>query len=224
MLGVSATTDPVSNFSAKAFLSTAGPGREMVSFRKGESIFAQGDASDAVFVIQTGVVRLSIRAHGGREATLDILGSNDLMGKDSLAGRPMRTASANALTNCQLLRIEMKTMVQVLAKEVALANAFAAYVLGRNLRYQNDLAEQRCNNSEMRLAGILLRMAHLDGQGSEETTIPRINQSTLAEMVGTTRSRVSYFMNRFKESGFIDYGRWSDGVQIRGSLLAFYGQ
>jgi CRP/FNR family cyclic AMP-dependent transcriptional regulator len=215
---------PGSGFSAKVFLSTAGPGRAMVSFRKGQSIFAQGDVSDAVFVIQTGMVRLSTQAHGGKEATLDILGGEDLVGKGSIAGQPTRTTSANALTNCQLLRIEMKTMVRALAKEVKLANAFGTYVLARNLRYQKDLAEQRCNNSEMRLAGILLRMAHLDGTGSEGTTIPRINQSTLAEMVGTTRSRVSYFMNRFKESGFIDYGHWSDGVQVRGSLLAFYGQ
>ena len=223
-VGVSATTDPVSDFNAKAFLSTVGPGREMVSFRKGQSIYAQGDVSDAVFVIQTGIVRLSARSHGGKEATLDILGSEDLVGKDSMSGQLTRTASANALTNCQLLRIETKTMVGVLAKEVALSNAFGAYVLRRNLRYQQDLAEQRCDNSERRLAGILLRMAHLDGHGSPDTTIPRISQNTLAELVGTTRSRVSHFMNRFKELGFIDYGGGNDVVQIRGSLLAFYGQ
>jgi len=223
-IGVSATTDPVSNFDTKAFLSTAGPGREMVTFRKGQPIFAQGDVSDAMFVIQTGMVRLSARSHGGKEATLDILGSEDLMGKDSMAGQPTRTVSANALTNCQLLRIEMKTMVRVLAKEVALSNAFGVYVLARNLRYQKDLAEQRCDSSEKRLAGILLRMAHLDAHGSPEATIPRISQNTLAELVGTTRSRVSHFMNRFKELGFIDYGRGNDGVQIRDSLLSFYGQ
>lgn len=223
-IGVSATTDPVSNFDTKAFLSTAGPGREMVSFRKGQSIFAQGDASDAVFVIQMGMVRLSARSHGGKETTLDILGSEDLMGKDSMAGQPTRTVSANALTNCQLLRIEMKTMVGVLAKEVALSNAFGAYVLAQNLRYRKDLAEQRCDSSEKRLAGILLRMARLGAHGSPETTIPRISQNTLAELVGTTRSRVSHFMNRFKESGFIDYGRGNDVVQIRDSLLSFYGE
>jgi CRP-like cAMP-binding protein len=196
----------------------------MVSFRKGQSIFAQGDASDAVFVIQMGMVRLSARSHGGKETTLDILGSEDLMGKDSMAGQPTRTVSANALTNCQLLRIEMKTMVGVLAKEVALSNAFGAYVLAQNLRYRKDLAEQRCDSSEKRLAGILLRMARLGAHGSPETTIPRISQNTLAELVGTTRSRVSHFMNRFKESGFIDYGRGNDVVQIRDSLLSFYGE
>jgi CRP-like cAMP-binding protein len=146
------------------------------------------------------------------------------MGKDSMAGQPTRTVSANALTNCQLLRIEMKTMVGVLAKEVALSNAFGAYVLAQNLRYRKDLAEQRCDSSEKRLAGILLRMARLGAHGSPETTIPRISQNTLAELVGTTRSRVSHFMNRFKESGFIDYGRGNDVVQIRDSLLSFYGE
>jgi len=221
---VSATTDPVTNFNTKLFLSTAGPGRQMVSFRKGQSIFAQGDVSDAMFVIQTGMVRLSARSHGGKEATLDILVSEDMVGKDSMAGQPKRTVSANALTNCRLLRIEMKTIVRALAKEVALANAFGAYAQARNLRYQKDLAEQRCDGSEKRLAGILLRMARFDTQGSPEATIPRISQNTLAELVGTTRSRVSHFMNRFKELGFIDYGTGNDGVQIRDSLLSFYGQ
>jgi CRP-like cAMP-binding protein len=115
-------------------------------------------------------------------------------------------------------------MVGVLAKEVALSNAFGAYVLAQNLRYRKDLAEQRCDSSEKRLAGILLRMARLGAHGSPETTIPRISQNTLAELVGTTRSRVSHFMNRFKESGFIDYGRGNDVVQIRDSLLSFYGE
>jgi CRP-like cAMP-binding protein len=208
----------------KTFLSTGGEGREMVSFRKGQVIFVQGDASDAVFVIQTGSVRLSARSKGGKEATLDILGDEDFVGKDSIAGQPVRTSSAEALTDCRLLRIEKKAIMLALAEEVALANAFSAYVLARNLRYQQDLVEQRCNPSEKRLACILLRLSRFDADGPHETTIPKINQGTLAEMVGTTRSRVSFFMNRFKDSGFIDYGTKSEVVRIRHSLLDFYTQ
>jgi CRP-like cAMP-binding protein len=167
-------------------------------------IFAQGDASDAVFVIQTGSVRLSARSQGGKEATLDILGNEDFVGKDSIADQPIRTASASALTDCQLLRIEKKAMMLALAEEVTLSNAFCAYVLARNIRYQQDLVDQRCNPSEKRLACILLRLAHLDAHEPHETTIRKISQGTLADMVGTTRSRVSFFMNRFKDSGFID--------------------
>ena len=168
----------------KTFLSTVGAGREMMSFRRGQSVFAQGDVSDAVFVIQTGSVRLSARCQGGKEATLDILGNEDFVGKDSLAGQSIRTASANALTDCQLLRIEQETMMLALAQEVTLATAFCAYVLKRNIRYQQDLVDQRCNPSEKRLARILLQLTRFDGQSSLGTAIPKINQETLAEMVG----------------------------------------
>jgi CRP-like cAMP-binding protein len=211
-------------FDPNTFISTVGAGREMMSFRKGQLIFAQGDASDAVFVIQTGCVRLSARSQGGKEATLDILVEHDFVGKDSIAGQPIRTASANALTDCRLLRIEKGAMLLALAEEVTLANAFCAYVLARNIRYQQDLVDQRCNPGEKRLACILLRLAHFHTHGSREMTIPKISQGTLAEMVGTTRSRASFFMNRFKDSGLIDYGPAIKGVRVRRSLLAFYAQ
>ena len=211
-------------FNPKVFLSTEGAGREMMFFRKGQAIFAQGDASDAVFVIQTGSVRLSARSQGGKEATLDILGEEDFVGKDSIAGQPIRMSSANALTDCQLLRIEKKAMMLALAQEVALSNVFCAFVLARNIRYQQDLVDQRCNPSEKRLARILLLYAHFDGQSSPEIVVLKINHETLAEMVGTTRSRVCFFMKKFKDAGYIDYKLKDEKLRVRRSLLTFYAQ
>jgi CRP/FNR family transcriptional regulator, cyclic AMP receptor protein len=211
-------------FNPKTFLSTVGAGREMMSFRKGRMIFAQGDACDAVFVIQSGNVRLSARSQGGKEATLDILGDEDFVGKDSIAGQPIRTASAIALTDCQLLRIEKKAMMLALAREVTLSKTFCAYVLARNIQYQQDLLDQRCNSSEKRLARILLRQSHFNRQSSPETVIARINHEILAEMVGTTRSRVCFFMKRFKDAGYIEYNLKKPELRVRRSLLAFYAQ
>jgi CRP-like cAMP-binding protein len=211
-------------FNPKVFLSTEGAGREMMSFRKGQTIFAQGDVSDAVFVIQTGSVRLSAKSQGGKEATLDILGGEDFVGKDSVAGQAIRTTSANALTNCQLLRIGKKTMMLALAQEVTLSNAFCAFVLARNIRYQHDLVDQRCNPSEKRLARILLLYAHFDGQSSPEIVVQKISHETLSEMVGTTRSWVCFFMKKFKDAGLIDYKLKGQKLWVRQSLLTFYIQ
>jgi CRP-like cAMP-binding protein len=211
-------------FNPETFLLTDGAGREMLLFPKGHAIFAQGNAADAVFVIQTGSVKLSARSQGGKEATLDILGYKDFVGKDAIANQLLRTASASALTDCKLLRIEKRTMMLALAQEATLSNMFYAYVLARNIRYQQDLVDYKCNPCEKRLARILLLQAQLDAQGQREAVIPKINQGTLAEMVGTTRSRVSFFMNRFKDSGFIHYETKSKQMQVRHSLLAFYTQ
>ena len=195
-----------------------------MSFKKGEMIFTQGDASDAVFVIQTGCVRLSAKSQRGRNATLDILGANDFVGKDALTGQPRRTVSASAVTNSQLLRIETTVLERTLAQEIDLSNSLLAYVLARNLRYQQDLVDQRCNESEKRLAHILLLQAGLEANGKSEALIPKVDQGTLAEIVGTTRSRVSHFMNHFRESGFIHYDAFSDMINVRRSLLAFYAR
>jgi CRP-like cAMP-binding protein len=209
-------------FDAKTFLSTAGAGREMLYFRKGQTIFAQGDTSDAVFVVQAGSVRLSARSQGGKEATLDILGAEDFVGKDSLAGLPARPVSACALTDSTLLRIEKKAMMHTLARETTLGNLFATYVLTRYMRYQQDLVDQRCNSSEKRLARVLLLQSRLDAQSSRETVTARISHEVLAEMVGTTRSRVCWFMNQFKRAGYIDYTAKSSQLLVRPSLFAFY--
>ena len=210
-----------SDFNPKTFLSTAGAGRETMSFRKGQAIYIQGSAADALFVIQRGRVKLSVRSPAGKEATLDILSEEDFVGKDSIAGQATRTASAYAMTTCSVLRIEKKTMLLALKRQVKLANIFWAYVLARNIRYQQDLVDQRCNPSQKRLARILLLLAQFDAHGSLETVIPRISHETLAGMVGTTRSRVCFFMRRFKESGFIFYDHKSKQMRVHRTLLAF---
>ena len=159
----------------------------MMLFRKGQPIFTQGDRSDAVFVVQAGLVRLSARSQAGKRTTIDILGDEDFVGKDAVSSSADRTASANALTDCQLLRIDSKTMALALVREVTLSNTFCLFLLARNIRYQQDLVDQRCNPSEKRLARILLLYAHFDGQSSPEIVVQKINHATLAEMVGTTR-------------------------------------
>ena len=211
-------------FNPKTFLSTVGMGREMMSFRKGQTIYAQGDATDALFVIQEGNVKLSVKSKAGKEATLDILSDGDFVGKDAIACQSSRTASATAMSDCKLLRIEKKTMVHALARQLKLANMFWAYVLARNIRYQQDLVDQHCNPSEKRLARILLLLAHFDVHGPLETVVPKISHETLAEMVGTTRSRVCFFMKRFKESGFIYYENKSKLLRVHRTLLAFCAQ
>lgn len=211
-------------FNVKVFLSTAGEGREIMSFRKGQPIFTEGDTSDALFIIQTGLVRLSARSHGGKEATIDILDNGDFVGKDSVAGQPTRTASASALTDCHLLRIERKAMMGALAQEVTLLDSFCASLLAWNIKYQQDLVEHRCSSSERRLARILLRLSHFDGQSSAEAVVPRISHQTLADMVGTTRSRVCFFLKKFRDAGFTDYDHKSQQLRIRLSLLDFYAR
>jgi CRP/FNR family transcriptional regulator, cyclic AMP receptor protein len=211
-------------FDQKLFLTTAGAGRKMMSFRKGQTIYTQGDAADSLFVIQKGRVKLSVRSPAGREAVLDIFSDADLVGKDSLAGQAYRTASASAISDCSLLRITKKVMMLALTRQIKLASMFWAYVLAKNIRYQQDLVDQHCNSSEKRLARILLLLAHYDGHGAPETTIPKISHETLAEMVGTTRSRICFFMNRFKQSGFIDYEHKGKQLRVHRTLLAFCGQ
>lgn len=215
---------PRRTFNPRTFLTTTGLGRKMLSFRKREKIFAQGDAADALFVIQKGRVQVSVRSHAGKEATLDILSDGDFVGKDSVAGQRSHSASATAMTECSLLRIENKTMLQALARQVKLANLFWGYILAGNLRYQQDLADQRSIGSEKRLARILVGLAHSDTAGAHETSIPHISHETLAEIVGTTRSRVCFFMKRFKNSGFIDYGHKGQLLQIHPTLFAFCEQ
>jgi CRP/FNR family transcriptional regulator, cyclic AMP receptor protein len=209
-------------FSPKTFLSTVGAGRTMISFGKGHTIYAQGDRADALFVIQTGMVRLSVKSQAGKVATLDILSDEDFVGTDFIAGHSSRTASASALTGCSLLRIEKKVVMLALKSQIKLANALLAYAMASNIRDQQHLVDQRCNPSEKRLARILSLLAHFDKHGSAEVNIPRISQETLAGMVGTTRSRISFFMKRFKHSGFIDYDSASNLIRVHRTLLSFY--
>ena len=194
-----------------------------MSYGKGQTIYAQGDATDALFVIQLGTVILSAKSHE-KEAILDVLGQDDFIGKDSLAGQPFRSASAKAITDCSLLRIEKKAMLLALTRHVKLANMFWRYLLARNIRYQQDLVDQHCSRSEKRLARILLLLSHLDEQEARESTIPNMSHETLAEMVGTTRSRICFFMRQFREAGFVDYGLKSKVLRVHRTLLAFCSQ
>ena len=205
------------DFDPTKFLATIGEGRTVVAFPKKQTIFTQGDAADAVFYIQEGKVRLTVVSKIGKEATLGILAEGAFFGEGGLAGQPLRMGSATAMTDCQLLRIDKKAMTQALHREHTFSDLFVAYLLTRNIRYEEDLVDQLFNSSEKRLARILLLLAHFGKEGVPETVVPKISQETLAEMVGTTRSRVSFFMNRFRKLGFVDYGE--SGLQVHSSLL-----
>jgi CRP/FNR family transcriptional regulator, cyclic AMP receptor protein len=206
-------------FDPKTFLSTIDRGRKVLAFPKQQTIFAQGDASDAVFYIQEGKVKLAVVAKNGKEATIGILSEGGFFGEGCLTGQPLRLSSATAMTACSVMRIDKKSMVEVLHAEHAFSDMFVAYLLARNIRYEEDLVDQLFNSSEKRLARILLLLAHFGKEGVPETVIPKMSQETLAEMVGTTRSRVSFFMNRFRKLGFIDYHA-SDALQVHSSLLS----
>jgi CRP/FNR family transcriptional regulator, cyclic AMP receptor protein len=205
------------DFDPKSFLATIGAGRKVVAFPKKETVFTQGDAADSVFYIQEGKIRLTVVSKIGKEATLGILNRGEFFGEGGLAGQPLRMGSATALTDCELLRIEKKAMMEALHREHEFSDMFVAYLLARNIRYEEDLVDQLFNSSEKRLARILLLLAHFGKESVPETVIPKISQETLAEMIGTTRSRVSFFMNRFRKLGFVDYGE--GGLQVHSSLL-----
>jgi CRP-like cAMP-binding protein len=202
----------------KSFLATIGVGRKAVVLPKKQAVFTQGDAADSVFYIQEGKVRLTVVSKIGKEATLGILSEGEFFGEGSLAGQTLRMGSATAMTDCELLRIDKKVMIEALRREHEFSDMFVAYLLARNIRYEEDLVDQLFNSSEKRLARVLLLLAHFGKEGVPETVIPKISQETLAEMIGTTRSRVSFFMNRFRKLGFLDYGE--DGLQVHSSLLS----
>jgi CRP/FNR family transcriptional regulator, cyclic AMP receptor protein len=208
------------DFDPNTFLATIGEGRKNLAVSKKQGIFAQGDAADAVFYIQKGRVKLTVVSKVGREATIGILGEGNFFGEGALAGQALRMGSASAMTDCEIQRIEKKAMVAALHREHAFSDMFVAYLLARNVRYEEDLVDQLFNSSEKRLARVLLLLAHFGKEGVPEPVVPKISQETLAEMVGTTRSRVSFFMNRFRKLGFIHYaGGLEGGLQVHSSLL-----
>ena len=204
------------DFDPKEFLTTIGEGRKIVTVPKKQAIYVQGAACDAVFYIQKGKVRLTVLAKNGKEATIGILNPGDFFGEGGLAGQSLRMGSATALTDCELMRIEKKAMMEALHREHKMSDIFVAYLLGRNIRYEADLVDQLFNSSEKRLARILLLLARFGKEGMPEAVVPKISQETLAEMVGTTRSRVSFFMNRFRKLGFIHY---NGELEVHSSLL-----
>jgi CRP/FNR family transcriptional regulator, cyclic AMP receptor protein len=215
-----ATTKKETGFNPNTFLATIGNGRKILTVPKKQMIFAQGDEADAVYYVQKGKVRLTVVSKIGKEATIGIVSEGNFFGEGSLAGQLLRMGSAAAMTDCEILRVEKKAMMSALHREPTFSEMFVAYLLARNIRYEEDLVDQLFNSSEKRLARVLLLLAHFGKEGIPETVVPKISQETLAEMVGTTRSRVSFFMNRFRKLGFIDYAGGSEGaLQVHSSLL-----
>jgi CRP/FNR family cyclic AMP-dependent transcriptional regulator len=207
-------------FDPHTFLATIGEGRNLLAVLKNQSIYAQGDQADAVFYVQKGKVRLTVVSKAGKEATIGILNEGSFFGEGALAGQIVRMGSAAAMTDCELLRVDKKAMIDALHREHAFSDMFVAYLLARNIRYEEDLVDQLFNSSEKRLARVLLLLAHFGKEGIPEAVVPKISQETLAAMIGTTRSRVSFFMNRFRKLGFIDYsGGLDGGLQVHSSLL-----
>jgi len=204
------------DFDFHAFVATMGEGRKIVLFRKKQGIFAQGDTADAVFYVQTGKVKLTVVSKTGKEATIGIRGEGDLFGEGTLGGQVLRMGSAIAMTDCAVLRIKKKAMMEALHREHDLSDMFVAYLLARNIRYEEALVDQLFNSSEKRLARVLLLLARFGKEGKPESVVPKISQEMLAEMIGTTRARVSFFMNRFRKLGFIHY---NGGLQVHSSLL-----
>jgi CRP-like cAMP-binding protein len=204
-------------FSVAEFLAKAGLGREIVQLKPKHVFFSQGAVADSIFYLQKGRAKLTVVSRKGKEATITLLGAGDFVGEDSLAGAGgLRMATATSITACTALRIGREEMIQVMHEEHAFSDLFLKFLLARSMRTQADLVDQLFNSSEKRLARILLLMAEFGKPGEPETLIPAITQETLADMIGTTRSRVSFFMNRFRKLGFIEYnGR----IRVHQSLL-----
>jgi CRP-like cAMP-binding protein len=206
------------DFDPAAFLAKAGLGRMIIHLVTKERAFSQGDAAESIFYIQSGRVRLSVIAKTGKEATIALLGAGEFCGEECIASsQPVRVASASAITPCDLLKIDRKEMIRALHQEHAFSDIFVAHLLARNARVQDDLVDQLFNSSEKRLARILLLLAQFGKDRAPEPVIPKISQEVLAEMVGTTRARVNFFMNRFRKLGFIEY---NGSIEVHSSLLS----
>jgi len=208
---------PLPTFNPQAFLATVGHGKTLLTYSKKRILFSQGHVAQAVFYIQKGAVKLSVISKDRKEAVIALLEPGNFVGEGCLAGQLVCMATATALKNCRLVRIEKQAMLEALHKDSTFCELFLTYLLSRNIRIQADLVDQLFNSSEKRLARILLLMAQFGKEGKSEKIIAKISQEMLAEMIGTTRSRVSFFMNRFRKLGFLDYS--GDGVHVHSSLL-----
>ena len=204
------------SFDPKVFLATVNGGRSISKYRKDETVFSQSSSADAVFYIQKGKVKITVVSEQGKEAVVAILGPDEFCGEGCLTGQPLRLATATAMTDCEIMRVEKAVMVRVLHEEPAFSEMFVSHLLARTIRVEADLVDQLFNSSEKRLARALLLLANFGKDGRPEPIIAKVSQETLAEMIGTTRSRVSFFMNKFRNLGLIDYnGR----IEIHSSLL-----
>ncbi|MGA8436929.1 MAG: Crp/Fnr family transcriptional regulator [Candidatus Sulfotelmatobacter sp.] len=209
---------PSKLFESKAFLASAGIGRTVLRYRPKQAIFSQGDRADDVLYIQDGRVRLSVTSKQGKEATIALLGPGEFLGEGCIASdQTLRMATATAITDCSILKIEKKSMLRTLRAEHALSDLFVVRLVERHNRTQADLVDQLFNSSEKRLARALLILSRVGKEDTQETVVPKISQETLAEMVGTTRSRVNFFMNKFRKLGFIKY---NGELQVNSSLLS----
>ena len=196
---------PMPVFDPQTFLAKAAEGQTITRYQAGQVVFAQGDPADAVFYLQSGKIKVTVLSQQGKEAVLALLGAGDFFGEGCMTGQPSRMTSAVAMEECMMARLEKAVVLRTLHDESAFAELFISYLLQRNLRMESDLVDQLFNSSEKRLARLLLILANFGKEDSPETIIPKISQETLAEMVGTTRSRISFFMNKFRRLGLVDY-------------------
>jgi CRP/FNR family cyclic AMP-dependent transcriptional regulator len=205
-------------FDPKVFLDTENVGRTIAKYRKDQTVFSQGSPADAVFYIQKGKVKITVVSEQGKEAVVAIQGPGEFCGEGCLTGQPRRIATAVAMTECEIMQLEKEAMIRVLHEEPAFSEVFVAHLLARAIQVEADLVDQLFNSSEKRLARALLLLANFGKDGRPERIIAKVSQETLAEMIGTTRSRVSHFMNKFRKLGFIDYNGHLD-LEVHSSLL-----
>jgi CRP-like cAMP-binding protein len=203
-------------FDPQSLLAKVGEGRSIATYRKDQIVFTQGEPADAVFYIQDGKVKITVVSDQGKEAVIAILGAGDFFGEGCMAGQPRRMASVATMTDCTILRLEKTAMIRLVHDEQTFSEMFISHLLARTIRVEEDLVDQLFNSSEKRLARLLLLLANFGKEGRPEPVIPKIKQETLAEMIGTTRARVSFFMNKFRKLGFIDY---NGGIEVHSSLL-----
>jgi CRP-like cAMP-binding protein len=209
-------TKPRALFDPKVFLAKIGEGRSLADYQKKQKVFSQGDPAEAVFYLQKGRIKLTVVSKQGKEAVVAILGPGEFFGEGCLAGQLVRMASAFTMSECSIMRLGKAAMVRVLNDEPTFSELFLRHLLSRNIRIEEDLVDQLFNSSEKRLARVLLLLANFGKEGTTEPVIPQMSQETLAEIIGTTRSRVNFFMNRFRKLGFIHY---NGGLQVHRSLL-----
>jgi len=210
-------TKAKSSFDPNVFFARADRGRAVARYRKNDCIFAQGDPADSIFYIQDGRVKLTVLSRQAKEAVVAMLGTGDFFGEGCLAGQLVRMATATALSECTIMELAKREVIRVLREEPRFSDVFVAHLLSRNIKIEEDLVDQLFNSSEKRLARVLLLLANFGKPGQPKLVIPKVSQETLAEIVGTTRSRVSFFMNRFRKMGFIDYNGLS--LEVHSSLL-----
>ncbi len=211
------SSELASRFDPAAFFATVGHGRIISNYPKKELIFAQGDDADLVFYIKKGRVKVTVVSKQGKEAVVAILGKDEFIGEGCLTGQPKRLATAMAMTECEVMRVEKEEMIRIIRDEPAFSQIFISHILARNARVEEDLVDQLFNSTEKRLARILLLLANFGKDGRPEPILAEIRQETLAEMVGTTRARVNHFMNKFRDLGFIEY---NGSLEVHSSLLS----